>query len=50
MSPAGGGQLPGDLRQCGDGGQQTLCFPGERQRQPAVEYHPGWPGALSPQT
>lgn len=50
MSPAGGGLHPADLRQCGDGGQQALCFPRARQNQPAVEHHPRWPGALPPQT
>lgn len=50
LSPAGGGLLPGDHRQCGDGRQPALCFPGARQRQPAVEHHPRWSGALPPQT
>ncbi len=50
MSPAGRGLLPAEHRQCGDGGQQAVCFPGARQKQRAVEHHARRPGALPPQT
>ena len=50
MPSAGGGLLPGDHRQHGDGGQQAVCHPGARQRQLPVEHHSRRPRALPTQT